>query len=205
MPALIYAQLLAEGTRLGVLAGRVTEARQWFREQAAETVVKSPARLITQGGASLVTKARPGFMYMFQYDPKTKQSLPYYDRFPLVFPFRITNEGFYGINLHYLPLNYRASLMDSLYNLTNNKLYNETTKLKLSYDILESSSKFRFFKPCVKQYLNNHVKSRMLFVPSEQWDTALFLPTARFVKANQQTVHTDSRRQIRKNSSKGNR
>jgi hypothetical protein len=44
----------------------------------------------------------------------------------------------------------------------------------------------------------------MLFVPAEQWDMALFLPTARFVKANAQKVHMDSRRQIRRNASKGN-
>jgi hypothetical protein len=203
MTALIYAELLAEGAKLGILSGRVTEARQWFRERAAETTIKSPSRLITEG-ETLVNKARPGFMYMFQYDPKTKQDLPYYDRFPLVFPFKITSEGFMGINLHYLPSDYRAKLMDSLYGLTNNKQYNETTRLRLSYQILESSSKFRFFKPCVKQYLNSHVKSRMLFVPAEQWDMALFLPTARFVKANAQKVHMDSRRQIRRNASKGN-
>jgi hypothetical protein len=204
MTALLYSELLAKGTKLGLLSGRVTEARQWFRDQAAETTIRSPARLITEG-ETLVNKARPGFMYMFQYDPKTKQALPYYDRFPLVFPFKTTSEGFQGINLHYLPSDYRAQLMDSLYALTNNKQYNETTKLRLSYQILESSSRFRFFKPCVKQYLNSHVKSRMLFVPAEQWDMALFLPTARFVKSSQQKVHADSRRHIKKYASEGNR
>jgi hypothetical protein len=202
--AQLFQNILEQGKSIGVLPGRVTEARDWFREQARQTVVRSPNRLITEG-ETLTTKARPGFMYMFQYDPKTKQDLPYYDRFPLVFPFRITNEGFYGLNLHYLPLDYRARMMDSLYLLTNNKQYNETTKLRLSYQILESSSKFSMFKPCVKQYLNSHVKSRLLFIPAEQWDVALFLPTARFVKSTQQKVHADSRRHIKKYASEGNK
>jgi hypothetical protein len=202
--ALLFQNILEQGKSIGVLPGRVTEARDWFREQARQTVVRSPSRLITEG-ETLTTKARPGFMYMFQYDPKTKQDLPYYDRFPLVFPFRITNEGFYGLNLHYLPLDYRAKMMNSLYLLTNNKQYNETTKLRLSYQILESSSKFNMFKPCVKQYLNSHVKSRLLFIPAEQWDVALFLPTARFVKSTQQKVHADSRRHIKKYASEGNK
>jgi hypothetical protein len=202
--AQLFQNILEQGKSIGVLPGRVTEARDWFREQARQTVVRSPSRLITEG-ETLTTKARPGFMYMFQYDPKTKQDLPYYDRFPLVFPFRITNEGFYGLNLHYLPLDYRAKMMNSLYLLTNNKQYNETTKLRLSYQILESSSKFNMFKPCVKQYLNSHVKSRLLFIPAEQWDVALFLPTARFVKSTQQKVHADSRRHIKKYASEGNK
>ncbi len=202
--ALLFKDILEQGKSIGMLPGRVTEARDWFREKAQQTTIRSPARLITEG-ENLTTKARPGFMYMFQYDPKTKDQLPYYDRFPLVFPFRITNEGFYGLNLHYLPLDYRAKMMDSLYLMSNNKQYNETTKLRLSYQILESSSKFSLFKPCVKQYLNSHVKSRLLFVPAEQWDIALFLPTARFVKSNQRKVHADSRRQIKKYASEGNR
>ena len=200
----IFQEILNQGLQAGMLPGRVSEARDWFRDQAQQTIVKSPARVIAEG-ETFTTKARNGFMYMFQYDPKTKNQLPYYDRFPLVFPFKITSEGFYGINMHYLPIDYRARLMDSLYGLSNNKQYNETTKLRLSYQILESSAKFIPFKPCVKQYLNNHIKSRLLFVSAEHWDTALFLPTARFVKGSQTKVYMESRRAIKKHISQGKR
>ena len=145
----------------------------------------------------LVTNVGIGRMYLFMYDPKTKDDLPYFDRFPLIFPFQKVTGGFYGVNMHYLPHILRARLMDALYTVANNKANDDTTKLRLSYQVLDSASKFRYFKPCVKHYLNNHVKSRFLWVPAEQWDTALFLPLERFVGANKQQVWRDSRRMVR--------
>lgn len=171
-------------------------SREWLREQA-QTVrqVNNPRNLLSQN-ERMVTNLSIGRMYLFAYDPKTKEDLPYYDRFPLIFPFQKVTGGFYGINMHYLPHILRARLMDALYNVANNKANDDTTKLRLSYSILSSSSKFRYFKPCVKHYLNSHVKSRFLWVPAQQWDTALFLPLERFVGANKQQVWRDSRRMV---------
>lgn len=138
-----------------------------------------------------------GKMYFFFYDPKWKKELPYYDRFPLIFPVGPAKGGFYGINVHYLPYRLRAKLMDALYDITNNKKFDESTKLKLSYDLLKSTEKFKEFKPCFKHYLNDHLKSRFLLVESAEWDIALFLPVANFEKASQSTVWSDSRKIIR--------
>ena len=88
--------------------------------------------------------------------------------------------------------------MDSLYDVTNNKNYNETTKLKLNYSILSSASKFRHFKPCVKHYLTGHVKSRFLYVYPSEWDMALFLPLERFQGASKTKVFADSRKMVGK-------
>ena len=77
------------------------------------------------------------------------------------------------------------------------KYYNETTKLKLNYDILNSASKFRMFKPCVKHYLTGQLKTRLVYINPTEWDVALFLPTARFVGATQAQVFKDSRKIIR--------
>jgi hypothetical protein len=96
--------------------------------------------------------------------------------------------GFLGINMHYLPLPLRAKLMDALYSLATNKSYDETTRLRMTYDILNSASKYRFFKPTLKMYLNEHVKSRFIKIESAEWDIALFLPTERFQKSSKQTV-----------------
>lgn len=104
--------------------------------------------------------------------------------------------GFYGINLHYLPPQLRAKLMDGLYDLTNNTRYDESTKLKLTYDLLNSASKFRYFKPTFKHYLNQHVRSKFIEINSTEWDTALFLPTERFEKAKKTKVWADSRKMI---------
>ena len=74
-----------------------------------------------------------GQMFMFFYDPKNKQTLPYYDRFPLVFPIELYSDGFLGINLHYLPQKYRANLMDALYSIELlNKAVPSTTRVSLT-------------------------------------------------------------------------
>jgi hypothetical protein len=136
---------------------------------------------------------------MYLYDPKTKDDLPYYDRFPLIFPFRVESDRFWGINLHYLPLPFRAKLMDALYDIANNKRYDETTKLRLSYQVLNSASKFKYFRPCVKQYLFNRMQSKFVYVYPSEWDIALFLPLERFEKASKVQVWAQSKKQISEN------
>ena len=171
------------------------EARNWLRQKAAEVRSVNPKATITQGPV-LTNRIITGEMYLFAYDPKTKDDLPYYDRFPLVFPFRKVTGGFYGINMHYLPPLLRAKLMDALYDTINNDKMDETTRLRINYRILQSAAKFRFFEPCVKHYLNNHVKSRFLQVDPTQWDVALFLPLERFAKASKLKVYADSKKKI---------
>ena len=50
-------------------------------------------------------------MYLFQYDAKWKEKLPYWDMFPLILPFDLAKGGFFGVYLDYLPTNDRADLL----------------------------------------------------------------------------------------------
>jgi len=135
----------------------------------------------------------PGFMYLFQYDPKYKEDLPYYDRFPLIFPFEDQGDSFLAMNLHYLPHVYRARLLDYLYDLLNNEKYNETTRIRASYKLLNAASRYKYFKPCVKRYLHSHVRSRFLQIPANEWDIAMFLPLERFAKKSKNYVYKESK------------
>jgi hypothetical protein len=116
--------------------------------------------------------------------------------FPLVFPIDLRKDGFLGINLHYLPPVLRAKLMNAIYQTINNDAYNDTTKLKISYSILSNASKYRYFKPCIKQYLATHVQSSYLNIEPTNWDSALMLPTEQFKKATKEQVWKDSRGMI---------
>lgn len=120
-----------------------------------------------------------GKMLLFFYDPKTKKELPYYDRFPLIFPIESYKDGFLGINMHYLSPFQRAKLMDALYSIAESPRTPQQ-KLSLSYGVLKGASKFKLFKPCVKRYLYSHVRSRFFDVRPEEWDTVLVLPIERF-------------------------
>ena len=139
-----------------------------------------------------------GSMFMFFYDPKGKKDLPFYDSFPLVIVIGPAEGGFLGLNLHYLPPVLRAKFLDALLDATNNKRYNETTRFNITYDLMRRASKYKYFKPCIKHYLNDHVRSRFARVEPPEWEIATFLPTADFQKASQQKVWEDSRRKINK-------
>ncbi len=193
--AIVFDDLLAKGVRAGEIPARTDSARSWYRDRARTTRV-TPDRLIKSDRERLTSRVMIGRMYHFFYDPKHKKTLPYYDRFPLIFPFKKVRGGFLGINLHYLPLRLRAKLMDELYTLSRDNRYDEDTRLRISYNILNGAAKYKYFKPCVKHYLTPHVKSRFLEVYAAEWDIALFLPTERFVGAGKSTVHADSRKMI---------
>jgi hypothetical protein len=87
--------------------------------------------------------------------------------------------------------------MDALYKISNNRRYDESTKLRISYDTLKSAARFRYFKPTFKKYLNEHVRSQFIEIKSVEWDIALFLPTERFEKASKSRVFADSRKMLR--------
>jgi hypothetical protein len=194
----VFEALLAKAQKAGVLAQRTVDARTWLQDAASRTRVADTTRVIQQGVASTRTRKNvaSGQLFLFRYDAKTKDTLPYYDKFPLVFPFRRVSNGFYGINMHYLPLNFRAMLMDSLYDNINNDAQDETTKLRMTYNILSGAAKFRYFKPCVKYYLNSHVDSQLIYIEPKEWDVALFLPLHKFSGATATTVYRDSRKTI---------
>jgi len=137
-----------------------------------------------------------GSMQMFFYDPKHKDTLPYYDAFPLVIVIGPAKDGFLGLNLHYLPPVLRAKFLDALMDVTTNEKYNESTRFDITYEMLKSATKFKYFKPCVKHYLNKHVRSRFARIPAPEWEIATFLPTAVWQKASGSTVYKDSRRMI---------
>jgi hypothetical protein len=148
--------------------------------------------------ARKVSTMEYGYMYAFKYDPKMKKELPYYDTFPLIFPVRIDSDGFLGINFHYLPPVLRAKLMNALYSTLTNKKYDDSTRVKISYSILQSASKYRYFKPMLKKYLRSHVRSQFLEIQVNEWDMAIFLPTESFRKADTGRVWEESRKQLGK-------
>jgi hypothetical protein len=199
MPAKIFDEILLKGIRSGQIPARTKAAREWYRDQARQ-IQKSninETTFIKESKDRYENRFRIGNMYMFLYNPKHKDTLPYYDRFPLIFPIDKAKGGFLGINMHYLPLQLRAKLMDALYDIVSNDRFDETTKIKVSYRILNSASKYKEFKPTVKHYLSTHVVSKLIYINPVEWDIALFLPTHRFVGANPTKVWNDSRKIIR--------
>lgn len=170
----------------------VKKSQSWFTSEIKKLGTTTPQKVLRDG--QLVSTLMPGNMYLFYYDPKHKDTLPYYDRFPLVLPFRKAKGGFYGLNFHYLPPILRVKLLDRLMMFSTTKTLTEQTRLRFKYQLIAGSSKFQWAQPCVKMYLNSHVQSRFVMVDPKDWVTAMMLPVERFVNANKDSVWRDSRR-----------
>jgi hypothetical protein len=188
----LFDKLEAEAYRRG-LQKRSKEAGVWFKKKLKDMGRINMHKMIKD--PRLVRKQRPriGDMFMYAYDPKHRKTLPYYDRFPLTIMVQKAPGGFYGLNLHYLPLKQRAIFLDRLSAIANNQKYDETTRLKLNYNLLKGAAKFKYFKPCFKHYLSEHVDSKIMKVEASEWDIAIFLPTENFAKAKKTKVWKDSR------------
>jgi hypothetical protein len=197
----IFQEILQNSQKAGGDSVTPKQAIDWLRQQALQTKGVDPQSVIDDATAfkrlTGLSDNSIGKMYMFSYDPKHKDILPYYDNYPLVFPVEYYGDSFLGINLHYLPPMLRAKLMDALYSTLNNKKYNKTTQLVLSYNILKSASKFKYFEPCLKKYLFSHVRSPFVYIAPNEWNIAMMLPTERFVGASKSQVFKDSTSMVR--------
>jgi len=140
-------------------------------------------------------QSTPNFalLNMFVYDPKGKKTLPYYDTFPLVLPIEEYNNGFLGINLHYLSIPMRIRLLDRLTNFTNNSQFDETTVIQADYSKLKNVN---LIKPCLKRYLAGNVKSKFRKVGADEFIVATLLPVQRFKKQSDKHVFAKSRGMI---------
>lgn len=169
----------------------------WLANRIAE--IKNPG-IIPAGLSKETYRQTPGFrlggMYCFYYDPKTKDKLEYYDRFPMVLVLDRYSDGFLGLNLHYLPFQYRIAFLGKLMKFADLNDAGEIERLRVTYDILTASKGLKAFKPCLKRYLTGHIQSKILAIQSNEWDIAAFLPIQQFKKAPATKVWQESMEQI---------
>lgn len=168
------------------------ESREWFRKEVRRNFSNvRTARFVKESKQHSMTP-HIGDLYMYDYDPKYKDELPYYDKFPMVFIVDMDSKGFLGINLHYLPPKLRLVLFTKLLTIRNEKRYRQSTKLKLSWEVLKSFSQFSLVEPCVKRYLYDHLRSRFVKVDPQAWEIMISMPVERFAKASQKQVWAES-------------
>lgn len=209
--AYIFEQIAQNAAAARINARSMQEAREWYMTEARKVSNISGNRLMGEDPALLTNYLNQdsiGKMYMFYYDAKYKDELPYWDRFPLIFVLEVRADRFWGVNLHYLPPLYRARLMNALYQIQNRGRTPLSIKLKLTYEVLKGIDS-RVAKFAVKQYLrysgsskkkgsggasNVGVRSRFMQIPYDRWDVALMLPTEQFEKANKSKVWADFRK-----------
>jgi len=185
---------LKTAIKTSTAGAKARAAGDWFREKVKQAGASAKMKAVTP---NQLLRRQPddnillGKMFFYKYDPKFAKKLPYWDMYPLVFPFERAPGGFYGLNLHYIPPRDRAVLMDNLNQYASNNKYDQTTRLELSYRLLK---RYGRAVPCVKRYLGDRIVSQTVRIDADEWEIAIFLPVERFQKASKGEVWADSRR-----------
>jgi len=86
--------------------------------------------------------------------------------------------------------------MDALWNYIDDDKLSASARLQLTYNTLKAAGRLRYYKPCIKRYLNSNIRSRFVQIDPKQWNMALFLPTERFQKASKNKVYKDSQEKV---------
>lgn len=176
---------------------RSFESLEWFK-QRLRVIRLDQQDLMLDDDLIRETQAYPrlGEMYIYFYGAKWDKKLPYWDKFPVVIPYKYMSDGWYGINLHYIAPRYRVRLLDAMYGSIE---INETTgafkRDAISYERLISATVFRYAKPCIKRYLTSQLKSPLFQVPPKFWDMIALLPLQDF-NINANKVYAQSRKQF---------
>ena len=122
------------------LKKRSVEGLEWFRNRVRD--VRSNTGTFLESGTATDTLTGDqlmGGMYMFVYDAKYQDTLPYWDRFPLVIVTDLTKNGFQGLNLHYLSPRDRVKLLDGLYAMTVKETVEKDLRFDFSYNDIKRS------------------------------------------------------------------
>lgn len=185
----IFDEVFYQGVMAGQPAYDNRKSLEWFREYIKDNV--RTANAFKKTSNSLESKIIVGHMYVFQYHAKYAEELDYWDACPIVFPFADEGETFLGINLHYAPPKARIVIMKALYTLISDTKMDQKTKLRLTYKKLNRMAAFPYFKPLIKRYRKDHVRSLFVKVEVRYWPIAVFLPLAKWQKQNANTVYRD--------------
>lgn len=161
------------------------KALNWFRLNVDKYVKKKETTY--SKGAELGTPTFTpvvGRFYLYKYDPKWKDELPIYDIMPLVLITSVTENGWYGINFHYMPPIARYKIMSEMYKIQSNTVWIEKKKIQLSWAAAEkigaAVGKSKELNHSIKQYLSGHCRSALINIEPKHWDMVLFLPFQRF-------------------------
>jgi hypothetical protein len=159
------------------------ELQRWLIEKAEQAKSPDIARKTIlsneQRGRSTTILGR---LYFFKYSPIGRYTLPKYDRFPMCVPIERYNNGFLGLNLHYLPAGSRLSLIQMMLSTRNAFETSDVTVMKINYQMIKAINKLNTLAtPCIHRYVFNQVRSKFIEIYPSEYDKAIQLPVEDWV------------------------
>lgn len=130
-----------------------------------------------------VSKPEPGKLYAYIYDAKHKDTLPYWDKYPLIINLGFGQNGssrvMYGLNLHYIPPKARQAFLEELLKqYANTPVISNKTKLKINWSRVKG---FKGTDKMIKSYLPGHIKGPMIEIKPADWANVVMLPLQQFM------------------------
>lgn len=130
-----------------------------------------------------VTKPQPGKLYAYMYDAKHKDTLPYWDKFPLIIYLGLGKQGsttlMYGLNLHYIPPKARQQFLEELLKqYASTPTITNSTKLKIDWSKVKG---FKGADKMIKAYLPQNIKGQLVEIKPADWANVVMLPLQQFV------------------------
>ena len=181
---------------------KYTQARSidWFKKKINDLGGNSPAakfELMKTTKQKQTSMFLVGSLFIFKYDPKHKETLPFYDTWPCSLIFSIEDNLVRGINFHYLSPLIRGKLFDKLWQVAMVYRNNQQQCKRITWRLLSNAAKYPEVSPAVKSYLYSHLQSRLLKVDIDDWKTAMLLPMESFAKKSFAYVTRDSNQKIK--------
>lgn len=171
---------------------------RWYQDNIRRLGLNTiqPQKLMRSDIGEFVTRIDIGSMYLFMYEPKLAEKLPYYDTVPVVVVFRKVPDGFYGLNFHYLPPLQRMLLLDRMMQLVQDKSITENSRMLVTWRLLNNAARYPGVNVAVKRYLYEQVGSRLMRIFPKDWRKTIMLPVDNFEKESRNVVFNDARSKI---------
>jgi hypothetical protein len=171
-----------ELARRASISRGTTESINWFRSRIRKDASNRSFEAVTKGFRP-IDRPRIGSMVTYMYDPKWKKTLPYYDTQPLIILVERNRDGWYGVNMHYLPPKIRAELLLDIGWVQKRPLAQLAKGLERS----------DYLKHACKKYLTKQASS-MVVIPKEEWEIVIQLPFEAFEKTTNEKIWRKARK-----------
>lgn len=133
--------------------------------------------------ARSLSQVVPGTMTFFKYDPETKSKNIWFDMNPLTIMYEPTKDGFMGYNIHFLDARVKYEFVNRFKKMLES-VDTPVERVHLSSRILPLIEKKSPWKNTVRRYKYKNIKSKIILIHPNYWETAINLPLDKIVKGN---------------------
>lgn len=120
---------------------------------------------------------RPGDLSFGFYDAKFKNQV--YDKRPFFILLKQNKTHILGLNMHWLPMPMRISLVKFILKVNSNNIKNNKP-LEFSYEQFKPLLKKMGYAPCIRLYIRKRMGSSLIKIPPSELMNACKLDTAVF-------------------------